>query len=184
MDQHALFERITPTVYRRAMSAVPTSVVVAAGIRDGAPIGMVIGTFTSVSMTPPLVGFFGDQRSKTLTPLLECEYLSFTLLRENDLEICDAFRLPVEERFGALSWSESPYGTPRLDDALLTIDTRLHDVVDAGDHRCVLASVIDVVPADAIGRPLVFYKRRLSRLDPGRMLDEEMWQLGWTGDES
>lgn len=183
MDTHALFDRISPTSYRRAMSAVPTSVVVAAGLREGQPIGMVVGTFTSVSMDPPLVGFFGDHRSKTLQPLLECEHLSFTLLRETDLDVCDAFRLPLEDRFTDLPWSESSHGTPQLDDALMTIHARLYDVADAGDHRCVLASVVDIVPAEALGRPLVFYKRRLSRLDPGRMLDEEMWQLGWTGDE-
>lgn len=178
-----LWEEVTPTAYRRALSAVPTSVVVAASIRDGEPIGMVIGTFTSVSLDPPLVGFFGDRKSSTLGPLLTCEYLTFSLLRQEDLAVCAAFRRPLRERFSAVTWFPSRYGTPVLDNAVLTVHTRLYDVSDAGDHRCVLAQVIGLETAGTVRRPLLFHKHRFSRLDPGRVLAEELWQLGWDGPE-
>lgn len=177
-----LFDSMTPSDYRKEMSAIPTSVVVASSMVDGEPVGMVVGTFSSVSMNPPLVGFFGDHRSTTLRPLLTSERLSFCLLRQDDLAVCEAFRLPIHERYSKVDWTVSDHGTPVLNDALLTIHTKLHRVFDTGDHKCVLAEVVDVESHHTSKRPLVFFRHRLSRLDPGHMLDAEMWQLGWNED--
>jgi len=182
-QKNELWDRITPSAYRQALSTVPTSVVVAAGMNDRRPIGMVIGTFSTVSMDPPLVGFFGDHRSSTLSPLLGCERITFSLLRQEDLEHCEAFRLPLDERFDHVPWHESAYATPAIDDALLTVHTRVDRIFDAGDHTCVLAEVLEVESGPTSKRPLVFYRHRLSRLDPGQLLDDELWQLGWESPE-
>jgi hypothetical protein len=40
------------THLRRAMSMVPTSITIAAGMDEGSSVGMVVGTFTSVSLDP------------------------------------------------------------------------------------------------------------------------------------
>lgn len=175
----ALWEKMSPSSFRRALSNVPTSVVVASGLLDGEPVGMVIGTFSTISMEPPLVGFFGDHRSSTLEPLLKCENLTFSLLGQDDLNISEAFRLPLSERFNGIPWSISQYGTPMIDTAVLVVHTKLYRVFDAGDHKCVLAEVIDIRTSEKVTRPLVFHKHHLSRLDPGKLLDDEMWQLGW-----
>ncbi|HRW20108.1 MAG TPA: flavin reductase, partial [Dermatophilaceae bacterium] len=56
--------------YRALMARVPTSVVVVATMVEGAPIGMLVGTFTSVSLQPKLVGFLADLGSRTVHQLL------------------------------------------------------------------------------------------------------------------
>jgi flavin reductase (DIM6/NTAB) family NADH-FMN oxidoreductase RutF len=180
MEEHALLiSGMTPTNYRRAMGRIPTSVVIAGGMVDGRPVGMVIGTFTSVSLDPPLVGFFGDHRSETLPHLLEAGRWSFSVLDQHDLATCDMFRGPIAERYANLAWSVSELGTPHLDSAVLTIDAEFYSVSPAGDHDAVLGLVLKVTTGDPMSRPLVFQSGRLARLDPGQMLDREIWQLGW-----
>lgn len=174
-----LSSRVTEREYRTAMSSVPTSVVIAAAMVREQPVGMVVGTFLSMSLDPPLVGFFGDHRSSTLKPLLEGPVLSFSLLRQEDLSVCDSFRRPLPERFDGLDWAVSALGAPRLDRALTTIHAAPWQNLEVGDHTCVVAEVRDVEVHSTTARPLVFFRRRLSRLDPGHLLDEEMWQLGW-----
>jgi Flavin reductase like domain len=44
--------------FRCVLGKVPTSVAVIATLRDGSPVGVTVGSFTSVSLSPPLVGFF------------------------------------------------------------------------------------------------------------------------------
>ncbi|MFY8239304.1 MAG: flavin reductase, partial [Ilumatobacteraceae bacterium] len=45
--------------FRSVLGHVPTSVVVVTGVNSaGTPFGITIGSFTSVSLDPPLVGFF------------------------------------------------------------------------------------------------------------------------------
>ncbi len=49
---------IDPAQYREVMGHYPTGVTVVTGTSpDGDPIGMVVGTFTAVSLDPPLVAF-------------------------------------------------------------------------------------------------------------------------------
>ena len=50
---------------RAVMAHYPTGVVVVTAMADGAPVGFVVGSFTSISLDPPLVGFFADQSSTT-----------------------------------------------------------------------------------------------------------------------
>ena len=48
---------IDPAYYREVLSFFPTGVTVVTGIDGERPIGFTIGSFTSVSLDPPLVGF-------------------------------------------------------------------------------------------------------------------------------
>ena len=55
-----------PDLFRHVLGHYPTGVtVVTARAPDGTPIGMVIGSFTSVSLDPPLVAFFPGRSSTT-----------------------------------------------------------------------------------------------------------------------
>ncbi|MSX92804.1 MAG: flavin reductase, partial [Actinobacteria bacterium] len=49
---------IDPAKFRQVLGHFPTGVtVVTATKADGTPVGLTIGSFTSVSLDPPLVGF-------------------------------------------------------------------------------------------------------------------------------
>ncbi len=89
--------------FRSHMAKVPTSVVVAAALDGDAPIGMVVGTFTSVSLVPPMVGFLGDLGSTTLPRLIGSGRISFSVLASEAFPaVTDAFRRPPHERFEGL----------------------------------------------------------------------------------
>ena len=54
-----------PGVFRKMMGKVPTSVSVVTSIdQTGGLAGMVVGTFTSVSLEPALVGFLPSKRKR------------------------------------------------------------------------------------------------------------------------
>lgn len=60
-------ESVDPVWYREVMGHYPTGVAVVTGTDDaGGPVGMVIGTFASVSVDPPLVSFMPTRSSATL----------------------------------------------------------------------------------------------------------------------
>jgi flavin reductase (DIM6/NTAB) family NADH-FMN oxidoreductase RutF len=46
--------------FRHVLGHFPTGVTVVTSALDGAPYGITIGSFSSVSLDPPLVGFPGD----------------------------------------------------------------------------------------------------------------------------
>lgn len=173
---------IDARTFRTALSRIPTSVVVVAALRKDRPIGMIIGTFCSVSLDPLLVGFLADRSSTTLPHLLVAERMSFTVLRETCLDMVEAFRRPSSERFTDLEWQVDPeFGTPTFPSSVLTVQGTVHSVSDAGDHQFVLTHVQGVTAA-GLARPLVFCAGRLTRMDPGQLIANDIWQLGW-GDE-
>lgn len=156
--------RIDATHFRQLCRLLPTTVVVVAGMRDDAPVGMVVGTFTTVSLDPLLVGFFGDNSSKTFSVLSGLDRHSFSVLDQDDTITADSFRLPLEQRFDSLEWSLSRHETPAIASAVMTFHTRPHSIVPAGDHQLMLAEVLDVDASAHAGRPLLFAEGKMTRL--------------------
>ncbi|WP_416235157.1 flavin reductase family protein [Nitrospirillum sp. BR 11163] len=57
---------IDSATFRTVLGHYPTGVCVITSTEpDGRPVGMSVGSFTSVSLDPPLVAFFPDRRSST-----------------------------------------------------------------------------------------------------------------------
>nr|WP_308340772.1 flavin reductase family protein [Rhodococcus sp. USK10] len=57
---------IDPRQFRDILGHFPTGVVaVTAADNEGRPVGMAVGSFTSVSLDPPLVAFLPDKSSST-----------------------------------------------------------------------------------------------------------------------
>ncbi|MFJ6673198.1 flavin reductase family protein [Actinosynnema sp. NPDC091369] len=157
---------VTSGRFRSAMRHLPTSVVIAAGMAGDRPIGMLLGSFTSVSLEPLLVGFLGDHGSRTLRHLLDLDLWTFSVLADDDTTTPGAFRGPLHDRFTGVRWSTSPLGTPVIDDSVLAVHARRHSTVRAGDHDLVLAEVLDVTDPHPSRRPLVFAEGRMTRLAP------------------
>ena len=58
--------------FRAVLGHVPTSVVVVTGLDgEGKAFGITIGSFASVSLDPPLVGFFPGTRSQSWAAIRE-----------------------------------------------------------------------------------------------------------------
>ena len=60
---------VDPALYREVMGDHPTGVAVVTGVDDGEPVGMVVGTFSAVSLDPPLVSFMPTVNSGTYARL-------------------------------------------------------------------------------------------------------------------
>jgi len=165
--------------FRTALSRVPTSVVVVATMLEDRPVGMLVGTFTSVSLQPLLVGYLGERTSRTVPLLLAAEQVSCSVLRESDMDVVTAFKRPLESRFDGVAWEfDSEFNVPVLKAAPLTVFGRPADASDAGDHIFALIDVLGLRTSEP-ARPLVFCGGRLTRMDPGHLIGSDIWQLGW-----
>ncbi|MFI7673602.1 flavin reductase family protein [Actinophytocola sp. NPDC049390] len=156
-------EDVSPDRFRSVMRHVPTGVAVVAAATDSGPAGLAVGTFVSVSLRPPLVGFFVDRTSTTWPRIEPTGRFTVNVLAEDDEATCRAFATSGGNKFDGVAWHPSPKGSPVLDTALAWFDCELNAVTDAGDHRFVLADVHDL-SARSAGRPLVFCHGTYQRL--------------------
>jgi flavin reductase (DIM6/NTAB) family NADH-FMN oxidoreductase RutF len=144
--------------FRRVLGHFPTGVAVITGIdADGKPAGMAIGSFSSVSLDPPLVCFMPDKNSSSWPKIRDFGHFCVNILGSHQESVCRAFAVSGGDKFADLAWKPAGTGAPRLDGVLAWIDCDIEVVHDAGDHFIVLGRVRELdVEGDTL--PLVFFQ--------------------------
>jgi flavin reductase (DIM6/NTAB) family NADH-FMN oxidoreductase RutF/DNA-binding IclR family transcriptional regulator len=145
--------------FRRALGQYPTGVaVITARQDDGTPVGMVVGTFTSVSLDPPLVGFLPDRTSTTWPLIRAAGRFCVNVLGAGQEHVCRAFVTKADDRFDVHGAGDTAGGSPRLAGTVLWIDCDVDAVLPAGDHDMVLGRVRDLGVPEEAGLPLLFVR--------------------------
>lgn len=159
---------IDPQFFRQVMGQVPTCVTVVTAMVDDAPQAMVIGSFVSVSLDPPLAGFFCTTTSETWQTLRRADVLGVNVLGEHQIDISNACMREPDERLDGLDWSMVD-GAPRIDGSSAWLTLTANEVMEAGDHEFALCNVVTMDIPDEPLAPVVFYGgayRNLAELDP------------------
>jgi 3-hydroxy-9,10-secoandrosta-1,3,5(10)-triene-9,17-dione monooxygenase reductase component len=149
---------IDPATYRQVMGHYPTGVCVVTAVEeDGQPVGMVVGSFTSVSLDPPLVAVFPGRSSTSWPRIARASGFCVNVLAADQQELCRRFASPSGEKFAGLALDTSMTGQPVLPGVVATIDCRLRSVTAAGDHMIALGRVVDM-SVHRPDPPLIFFR--------------------------
>ncbi|KQW47382.1 flavin reductase [Nocardioides sp. Root1257] len=148
-----------PAHFRQVLGQYPTGVVVVTALdAEGRPLGMTVGSFTSVSLDPPLVAFLPDQSSSSWRALRESgDRFCVNVLGAHQEDVCRAIAVRKTDKFDGIGWRTSPQGNPIIDGAVAYIDCTTEQIHGAGDHHIVVGRVqhLDLVGAE---EPLLFFR--------------------------
>ncbi len=150
--------RIDGRRFRQVLGHFPTGVAVITGIdAEGNPQGMAIGSFSSVSLDPPLVAFMPDKNSSSWPKFRDSGHFCVNILGSDQESVCRSFAVSGGDKFADLAWKPASSGSPVLDGVLAWIDCDVDVVHEAGDHFIVIGTVREL---DAGGNtlPLVFFQ--------------------------
>jgi len=146
--------------FRQVLGYYPTGVsaITALGAEE-VPLGLIVGTFSSVSLDPPLVGFLPDKGSTTWPRIERTGHFCVNVLASDQQDVCRQLAGRGENKFAEVEYTLSQHGLPTIAGALATIECRLHSVTDAGDHYFVLGQVLQL---DALREadPMLFFRGR------------------------
>jgi flavin reductase (DIM6/NTAB) family NADH-FMN oxidoreductase RutF/DNA-binding IclR family transcriptional regulator len=144
----------------------PTGVcVVTARHPDGSWAGFVVGSFTSVSLDPPLVAFFPDKGSTSWPKIQASGRFCVNILSADQEAICRRFASRAEDKFQGIAFREARSGAPILNGVAAWIDCDLESVQEAGDHYIVLGRVQNL-DVESPGLPLLFFQGGYGRFSP------------------
>jgi 3-hydroxy-9,10-secoandrosta-1,3,5(10)-triene-9,17-dione monooxygenase reductase component len=153
---------IDPVLYRTVLGHYPTGVTVVAAVVDDEPVGLTIGSFTSVSLDPPLVGFLPMINSDRWGRMRASGSFAVSVLAADQSDVCWRFaKSSIDQPFDGVAWTPAAKtGSPVLDGSIAWMDCTLHGVVDAGDHHFVMGEILDcgAAPTDSSPRPLLFFR--------------------------
>ena len=104
---------VDPEHYREVMGHYPTGVAVVTGTSpEGDPIGMVVGTFTAVSLDPPLVAFMPTTTSGTYALMKDSPSFCVNVLAHDQLELCRLMAVPRPGKFDEVGLAALATGRP------------------------------------------------------------------------
>lgn len=143
--------------YRQVLGHFTTGVTVITAAGESGPVGLAVGSFSSVSLDPPLVGFFADKGSTSWPKIQATGSFCVNVLGEHQEDVCRRFASKEPDKFAGLGWKAAASGAPLLEGVIAWIDCDIAEVVEAGDHYLVLGAVRELEVGHD-GPPLLFFR--------------------------
>jgi len=161
-----MYPPIDPLRYRQVLGQYPTGVCAITARRNSLePVAMVVGSFVSVSLQPPLIAFFPDRASSSWAKLRDCENFCVNILSSEQEGLCRKLASKLPDKFEGASHRISARGNPVLDGVVAWIECRRHSIADAGDHELVMGHVLSL-EIETAGFPLLFFQGGYGRFAP------------------
>jgi flavin reductase (DIM6/NTAB) family NADH-FMN oxidoreductase RutF len=156
---------VTSEEFRRACGRFATGVTIASVIdANGAPHGLTVNSFTSVSLDPPLVLICLGHAVTTIDAFRSSGHFGINVLAEGQRALSDRFARKGQDRFDGLEWYRGESGVPLLPGVLAAIECRVRERITCGDHDIFIGEMVRVEITD--GNPLLYYAGRYRHLAP------------------
>jgi flavin reductase (DIM6/NTAB) family NADH-FMN oxidoreductase RutF len=152
-----------PRTLRDALGCFATGVTVVTCLKDGAPAGLTVNSFTSVSLEPPLLLVCIHKKAASADALIGASCFAINVLQTHQQPASITFSTRVEDRFGSTPWSCGDGGAPILKDSLCVFECERYAAYDGGDHHILVGQVVKA-SFDAGLDPLLFFRGRYRRL--------------------
>ncbi len=148
--------------FRDVLGRFCTGVTVVTSMSNDEPVGMTCQSFSSVSLSPPLVLFCPAKTSRAWPLMQRAGSFCVNLLADGQDDVSNRMASKGADKFAGLSWSPSKTGAPLLDGVLGWVDCTIHAVHEAGDHYIVIGKVQELGFGDA-EEPLLFFRGKYGR---------------------
>ena len=149
--------------YREFFGQLPTGVTAIVAHGDASPVGLVVGTFSSVSLDPPLVSFMVTSGSRSWAAVRAVGRFTANILASDQRRLSQTLSGWSPDKFRHVEFE--PDRPTVLRSCLAWADCVLDREIEAGDHMIVLATPQELV-VSRISRPLIFFQRAYHRTLP------------------
>jgi len=154
---------VTSEEFRRACGRFATGVTIASVLdASGAPHGLTVNSFTSVSLDPPLILICLGHAVTCIDAFRESRHFGINVLAESQRELSDRFARKGEDRFDGLEWYRGGSGVPLLPGVLAAMECRVHQRITSGDHDIFVGEMIGLHSGE--GDPLIYFSSQYRRL--------------------
>jgi flavin reductase (DIM6/NTAB) family NADH-FMN oxidoreductase RutF len=147
---------MTSQEFRHACGRFATGVTIASVLdAGGAPHGLTVNSFTSVSLEPPLVLISLGHAVTAIQHFRSGKYFGINVLKADQRAISDRFARKGYDRFDGLEWYPGETGVPLLPGVLATIECAVYRIVPMGDHDLFIGEMVHAEVGD--GEPLLYF---------------------------
>lgn len=143
--------------YRRALGCFATGVAVITAVdENGAPVGITVNSFNSVSLDPPLVLWSIADNAGSYETFLAVEHFSVNVLAFDQQDVCERFAKSGTDKFDGLECTTGIAGVPLLPEYSAAFVCEREHIYEGGDHKIIVGRVLEF--EDRKTDPLIFYR--------------------------
>lgn len=163
MTQNAISGEDFSRRFRNALGMFATGItVVSTRTPAGAPIGLTVNSFNSVSLDPPLIVWSLAKELPSRDLFEGCEYYAINVLAEDQTELSQRFASRAGARFAGLEIDEGVGGVPLLRGCCARFVCRNSVRHEGGDHLVFISEVLSFDYAERA--PLLYFGGAYRRL--------------------
>ena len=165
------------------MRRFPQGVTVVTMQSEDHQLGITVASFTSISLTPPLILVSIAKGSFYHDTIVNAKSFAVNILASDQGDVSERFAGKVpqgEDRFHNVKFQTGLNGAPLIQGALSWIECRNRRTIEAGDHTIVLGEVT-TCKAMKEATPLLYFNRQyatIAQLEPIAR-DYETLFMGW-----
>lgn len=148
----------------RAFSGFPTGVAVVTGVNtSGEPIGITVSSFSTVSLSPPLILWSIKNISSLKKYFGIGKRQLIQILEASQNEIALIFAKQINKDIHSLKHSISSNGLFRIADCVVYFECETVAIHCEGDHEIIVAKVLGI-ENHPDKQPMVFFNSKFSRV--------------------
>lgn len=151
-----------PKAYRKALGRFTTGIAVVTAIDSaGAPIGITVNSFASLSLAPALIMWAPAKNSNRHDPFVAAPNFAVHVLSADQKAVCDQF---VKNMYGfdGIAYEQNAEGVPVIEGSLAAFECATTALHDAGDHTMIVGEVTRV--RERGGEALIFHNGLIKTL--------------------
>jgi flavin reductase (DIM6/NTAB) family NADH-FMN oxidoreductase RutF len=156
--------RVTSEEFRRACGRFATGVSVATVLDGaGAPHGLTVNSFSSVSLDPPLILICLGLDVATIEHFRKATYFGINVLSDRQQDLSERFATKGRDRFDGVPWHSGMTGVPLIPGGLARIECAVHRRVLMGDHEIFVGEMLRAQFGE--GTPLIYFASTYRRIE-------------------
>lgn len=156
-------EPLDGRLLRDVFGCFATGVTVVTSLGDeGRPVGLVVNSFSSVSLDPPQILWSIGLNSPSREAFCKHEGFAVNIMGAASKDETMRFCTPSDDKFADVDWWAGHFGVPVLRSALATLECRTEQRIISGDHEIFIGRVLRVDHQDV--EPLLFHRGKFAQL--------------------
>ena len=151
-------KKVNKDNFKKTLSAFATGITVVATKYNSILYGKTINSFSSLSLSPPLILFSLDNKSSKLNIFKKSETITINILSKKQKLISNNFAKKNPD------WKDVKYdslknGNPIIKNCVSNLDCEIINKIKKGDHIIFICKVSQVINNDKL-KPLIYYNSK------------------------
>ena len=148
-------KKINSQNFKKTLSKFATGITVIATSKNSILYGKTINSFSSLSLSPPLVLFSIDIKSSKLNIFKNTQFISVNVLSKKQKFISNNFAKKNPDWKG-IEYQLLENGNPIIKNCISNLSCRIQDKIKKGDHIIFICKILQVINNDKL-KPLIYF---------------------------